>query len=104
MRGDTLRLAARGGDHEHVDVAVVLSGKGDLRAVGGEYRVAFEAWIGGEAAGGAAFAGGGPEGACVGECDMRFGEGGVLDEDRFAGFGQAWETAAENQQAPEPRP
>ena len=37
------RHAARGLDDEDVDVAVVLTGKGHLRSVGGEYRILFDA-------------------------------------------------------------
>ena len=87
MPGEPLGHAARSRNHEHVDVAVVLAGKGDVRAVGREGRVGFGAGAAGEAHGGAALARHTPQVARIDEDDVGFAQRGLLQKQRLIGGG-----------------
>ena len=72
MIGDALRRAAGDGHREDVDVAVVLAGEREGRAVGRNSRLGFVASAAGEPRSEASFARDAPQIACVGKNDGGF--------------------------------
>src|SRR5258708_39778968 len=90
MKGEALGLAAFGGDDVDVGIAVVFRGEGDPFAVRRKFRVKLVAGTSGEAAGGAAFAGCGPEIAGVGEDHFVVGNVGAAQETRGSGGRLVW--------------
>ncbi len=85
MIGEALGLAALCGDDVDIGIAVIGGGEGDPFAVGRKFGVELVAGAGGEAAGGAPFARGGPEIARVGKDDLVFGNVGVAEKARGSG-------------------
>ncbi len=85
MRRQPGRLAARGGDDEGIDVAVVGRGEGDQPPVGREVRVRFGPRVRRQSPHVRAVGPGGPEVVGVDEDDPPGGDVGVVEERRVRG-------------------
>ena len=82
MVSQAARLAARGGNHVHVEVAVVIAGVGDHRAIRRIVRAAGEAGAGHQALGFAAGATDCPDVSAKGESNLGLAECGALQKQR----------------------
>jgi hypothetical protein len=93
MKGEALGFAAVAGNNVDVRIAVVRGGVGDPFSVWRKFWIELVAGAGGQAERGAAFAGGGPQIAGVGEDNFVFGDVRVAKETRRPGRRLSGETA-----------